>query len=77
MSEEIKVGDKVRLKSGGPNMMVDHVGPEYDGGPDRAWCEWFDEKRHPQKKDFALTSVEKVDAGPSSSELAARGPKAV
>lgn len=60
MSEEIKVGDVVRLKSGGPNMTVNHIGPQYDGGEDRVWCEWFNEKNHPCNKDFALTSVEKA-----------------
>lgn len=61
MSDEIRVGDVVCLKSGGPNMVVDAVGPAHEGGEDRVWCEWFNEKNHPCKKDFAPTSVEKVD----------------
>jgi uncharacterized protein YodC (DUF2158 family) len=59
MSDEIKKGDIVRLKSGGPKMMVDDIGEAGLGGGDlRVWCEWFNEKHVPQRKDFALTSVE-------------------
>lgn len=59
MSEGIKKGDMVRLKSGGPNMMVTYVGEGAYGGADLVvFCEWFDEKNKPQKQDFMLTSVE-------------------
>ena len=64
MSEEIKVGDKVRLKSGGPEMMVDQIDTGFGGGALRAYCEWFNEKHEPQYKDFALTSLEKVPPPP-------------
>jgi uncharacterized protein YodC (DUF2158 family) len=39
MSKEAtyKIGDIVRLKSGGPSMTVDSIG-ERDG---RIWCHWF------------------------------------
>jgi uncharacterized protein YodC (DUF2158 family) len=62
MSEAIQKGDKVRLKSGGPNMMVDDIGEGGWGsnGDTRVWCEWFDDKNVPQRKDFNLASVEKV-----------------
>lgn len=79
MSEDIQKGDMVRLKSGGPKMMVNDVGESGFGGGGgiRVWCEWFDDKDVPQAKDFAITSVEKVTPGPSSSELAGRGSKVV
>ena len=40
MSEAIKAGDTVRLKSGGPVMTVNQVGDHY--GTLTAWCAWFD-----------------------------------
>jgi uncharacterized protein YodC (DUF2158 family) len=40
MSENFKVGDVVRLKSGGPNMTVESVGDIY--GDQRVWCVWFE-----------------------------------
>lgn len=41
---EIKVGDTVRLKSGGPLMTVEEIGDySVDGdGPMKASCTWFD-----------------------------------
>ena len=62
MSEDIKKGDMVRLKSGGSTMVVDDIGEGGWGtdGATRVWCEWFDDKSVPQRKDFALTSVEKA-----------------
>lgn len=51
---EIKVGDVVQLKSGGPEMTVDEIEP-YNGIP-KARCSWFDGP----KKDvgvFPLTSL--------------------
>ena len=53
----IKVGDTVRLKSGGPAMMVNSIGDDW-GGVKVATCEWFDTKQSPQEKSFALTSLE-------------------
>jgi len=42
MSDELKVGDVVRLKSGGPVMTVTTVGDDY--GTPMIWCMWFDQK---------------------------------
>jgi len=60
MPEEIKVGDVVQLKSGGPDMTVDEIGKSGmdSTGPLSAWCTWFhngEEKR----SSFPLTSLKK------------------
>lgn len=39
---EITVGRRVRLKSGGPTMTVEHIGDRY--GVAAAQCAWFDGK---------------------------------
>ncbi|PDT39823.1 DUF2158 domain-containing protein [Sinorhizobium americanum] len=60
MTQQIKVGDIVMLKSGGPQMTVSSVEPAYDGGPIHAWCDWFVQDRGPWKKDrgdFPVTSL--------------------
>lgn len=61
MAEEIKVGDIVWLKSGGPQMTVDEIG-HYEftgGGPLSAKCSWFDSKNERKKDVFPLTSLTK------------------
>ena len=60
MSTEIKAGDIVVLKSGGPAMTVSEVGYEqgYESGPESAWCDWFDDKKQPQRKVFRLSSLQ-------------------
>jgi uncharacterized protein YodC (DUF2158 family) len=67
MSEEIKAGDVVQLKSGGPVMTVASVG-DYMGEPS-AWCEWFDGKK-PYKETFALVTVTKYSPRPIGSRAA-------
>jgi uncharacterized protein YodC (DUF2158 family) len=39
MADQIKEGDVVQLKSGGPKMTVTKV--EQWNGRARAWCDWF------------------------------------
>jgi uncharacterized protein YodC (DUF2158 family) len=58
MAIEIKAGDTVQLKSGGPTMTVSKL-KEWKGVME-AKCEWFDGK---QNKDgsFPLTSLKLVD----------------
>jgi uncharacterized protein YodC (DUF2158 family) len=58
VAAEIKIGDTVQLKSGGPTMTVAKV-REWKGVME-ARCEWFDGK---QNKDgiFPLTSLKLVD----------------
>ena len=64
MSDDFKPGDVVRLKSGGPRMTVDHIGPQHMASEtNAAQCSWFqDEKGKQVRKQewFALTSLEKV-----------------
>lgn len=68
-ADEIKVGDVVQLKSGGPKMTVSQVArtAKFAGdtsGPMSAWCDWFVADRAPWKKEkgtFPLTSLNKVD----------------
>jgi uncharacterized protein YodC (DUF2158 family) len=56
--QEIKDGDTVVLKSGGPNMTVADIG-EY-GGKRGAKCDWFDGKKRLSEV-FVLTSLEKTN----------------
>ncbi|ECC5188657.1 YodC family protein [Salmonella enterica] len=39
---EFKVGDLVRLKSGGPLMTVEQVGESAMTGGEAVWCVWFE-----------------------------------
>ena len=41
--EELKIGDVVQLKSGGPKMTICRTGDYSPAGPAQgAYCEWFD-----------------------------------
>jgi uncharacterized protein YodC (DUF2158 family) len=51
---ELKPGDTVRLKSGGPVMTIAWI----EGG--EALCEWFSEKK-PFQQRFLLTSLVKFN----------------
>ena len=73
MSDEIKPGSVVQLKSGGPKMTVSQVADYM--GTQSAWCEWFVQDKAPWKQDkntFALTSLKLVE--PSVAPTAASGP---
>jgi uncharacterized protein YodC (DUF2158 family) len=54
MPDEIKAGDVVQLKSGGPTMTVEKV--ERWNDVLTAWCQWFDGKQ-PTANRFPLTSL--------------------
>lgn len=62
MSDEIKAGDVVQLKSGGPPMTVASVGEQAWGGGQGVWCEWFDGKK-PMKEVFAPAAVKVIKHG--------------
>ena len=55
MATELKPGDIVRLKSGGPAMTVTAIGEH--AGETKALCEWFDGMKHHQDH-FILAALE-------------------
>jgi uncharacterized protein YodC (DUF2158 family) len=60
MAEEIKAGDVVQLKSGGPRMTVSQTGATQLSKEQHAWCDWFVQEKAPWKKDsgvFPFTSL--------------------
>ncbi|NHT77540.1 uncharacterized protein DUF2158 [Rhizobium sp. PP-WC-2G-219] len=62
--DQIKVGDVVVLKSGGPKMTVSTIDRRASGGELHAWCDWFVQDKAPWKKEsgvFALTSLKLTD----------------
>ncbi len=61
---EFKIGDTVKLKSGGPDMTVDGFHKAV-GGDDEASCTWFDDNKEPQGRAFLPDTLERVEAGPS------------
>lgn len=58
MIDQLKPGDVVSLKSGGPNMTVDAI--EQVNGQDKAICFWFTEEQA-HKATFAVTSLESLE----------------
>lgn len=57
-------GDVVQLKSGGPLMTVDHVGPQHMMGDEEVvWCVWFERvasRQERQEATFKPTSLVKA-----------------
>jgi uncharacterized protein YodC (DUF2158 family) len=64
MDHEFKAGDIVGLKSGGPNMTIEHIG-KY-ATKDGAKCVWFDGKKRCEEI-FELATLEPRPATQSSS----------
>jgi uncharacterized protein YodC (DUF2158 family) len=56
---DFKVGDIVRLRSGGPRMTVEVILPDMPGGPVVA-CSWFDENNQHHDRSFAPAALERV-----------------
>lgn len=63
---ELKIGDIVQLKSGGPAMTIDNIdkmviaaiGNEVlSSKPDYAWVSWMDKKDQRQNDSFPVTSL--------------------
>lgn len=52
--DEIKIGDVVFLKSGGPNMTVEKIQDN-----DIADCIWFDKDKNLQRNTFSLSILQK------------------
>jgi uncharacterized protein YodC (DUF2158 family) len=60
MSDQFQVGDIVQLRSGGPEMTVDHIGKV--GGTKKARCIWFAKTYQDRKEGlFALPTLKKVN----------------
>jgi len=63
MSDEIKPGSVVQLKSGGPLMTVASVNEE--AGVRLAYCEWFVQDKAPWKQEgstFSVTSLKLIES---------------
>jgi uncharacterized protein YodC (DUF2158 family) len=58
MAEQWKVGDVVRLKSGGPAMTVAGLGPYSRAG---ILCTWFDEKNKKSEELFLPDTLEREE----------------
>ena len=60
MDDQLKAGDVVVLRSGGPRMTVASVGSKYEGGTIHVWCEWFDGK-HRNMGEFTPESLKSAE----------------
>lgn len=65
MAQQFKKGDVVRLKSGGPDMTIEHykmiVGISYSKeSDDIVLCSWFDIKGELQSREFQQEALEKI-----------------
>lgn len=65
MFEEFQLGDTVQLKSGGPWMTIDHIGPQRQGSDrNAALCSWFVTVKGKQERKtdwFELHSIKRVN----------------
>lgn len=59
MAEDLKVGDVVMLKSGGPNMTIDKIAVFAGSTTNQARCVWF-EKNKQMSHVFELEVLEKA-----------------
>ena len=70
MADDLRPGDLVRLKSGGPGMTVDFVGPHRQGSPEiEVMCSWFQTTKGKQERKqewFLPTSLDKVNVNQES-----------
>lgn len=59
---ELKVGDIVRLNSGGPVMTITHIGPASEYDPQvYAWCTWFKSDNETVERHFPVETVSLVE----------------
>lgn len=59
MENEFKVGDLVRLKSGGPTMVVSEIADQL--GDCVVWCKWFANNKA-EAESFAALTLKMADA---------------
>ncbi len=57
--EELKTGDVVKLKSGGPEMTIEKIARWFESPVDQAKCTWFNGDKI-ESKNFELTSLVKT-----------------
>lgn len=57
---DLKVGDVVQLKSGGPLMTIEGIGKYGYVEETQAKCKWFEGKKVIENT-FCLTTIEKVE----------------
>ncbi len=57
--EQLKAGEIVRLKSGGPEMTIEEISRWHESSKDQAKCTWFNGGKI-ESKIFELTSLEKI-----------------
>ena len=63
MADKFKIGDVVRLKSGGPNMTVANYDVyAFEGSEKKYLCKWFDDKHKPAELLFKEEELEIVHA---------------
>ena len=58
---DLQPGDVVRLKSGGPNMTIQKIVPEFG----TVLCKWINEHREPRQERYTLEALEKVEPEPN------------
>ena len=63
--KELQVGDKVKLKSGGPTMVIDQRDFKRVSEKSSEWgyictCVWFDKQGKPQRESFSEKALEKA-----------------
>jgi uncharacterized protein YodC (DUF2158 family) len=57
---DLKIGDVVQLKSGGPLMTIEDIGKYNYSDKDKAKCIWFDGKKRYEDV-FDFETLEKAD----------------
>jgi uncharacterized protein YodC (DUF2158 family) len=60
VEQNFKIGDVVRLKSGGPNMTVSGYDVYGYNDTKKYLCRWFDEKHKPSELTFLDEELERV-----------------
>jgi len=68
---ELKIGDVVQLKSGGPAMTIEWLGKGMMDDVQKASCTWFEGKKH-SKADFSVSSLKKYEPRKRVSTVRAR-----
>lgn len=57
--DDLKIGDTVRRKAGGPNMTVVDV-EEDDSGQLTIYCVWYDEKNNENSVQYPARTLQRV-----------------